>query len=117
MPKFTTPIWAYLPNSLTQRATSWSEFSDTGTSSPRRSHWDSGPGGTRPTTARRVHLSLDADHVPAAKAHTAIDVSGDGSQIEARLAAAGIPFTAGEFTGLRVVNCKDPAGNLWELRG
>jgi catechol 2,3-dioxygenase-like lactoylglutathione lyase family enzyme len=63
----------------------------------------------------QVHLSLDPKHVPAAMAHTAIDVSGEG--IEARLTAAGIPFTAGEFGGNRVVNCKDPAGNGWELRG
>jgi hypothetical protein len=41
------------------------------------------------------------------------DASGE---IEARLAAAGIPFTAGEFIGNRVVNCKDPAGNGWEPR-
>ncbi|MGF7236774.1 MAG: VOC family protein [Frankia sp.] len=65
----------------------------------------------------QVHLSLDPDHVPAAKAHTAIDVSGECAEIESRLAAADVPFTAGEFNGGRVVICKDPAGNGWELRG
>jgi catechol 2,3-dioxygenase-like lactoylglutathione lyase family enzyme len=64
----------------------------------------------------QVHLSLDPDHAPAAKAHTAIDVSGESADVEARLSAAGIPYTAGEFIGNRVVNCKDPAGNGWELR-
>jgi hypothetical protein len=65
----------------------------------------------------QVHLSLDPDHVPAAMAHTAIDVRGECREIEERLVAAGTPFTAGEFGGVRVVQCKDPAGNSWELRG
>ena len=63
-----------------------------------------------------MHLSLDPDHVPAGKAHTAIEVTGESARVEAMLTAAGIPFTAGEFNGNRVVNCKDPAGNGWELR-
>lgn len=65
----------------------------------------------------QVHLSLDPDHAPAAKAHTAIDVGAECAEIESRLAAAGIPFTAGEFDGRRIVICRDPAGNGWELRG
>lgn len=65
----------------------------------------------------QVHLILDPDHVPAAKAHTAIDVSGECADIESRLTAKGISFTAGEFDGRRVVICRDPAGNGWELRG
>ncbi|MGO8861401.1 MAG: VOC family protein [Acidimicrobiales bacterium] len=65
----------------------------------------------------QVHLSPDPDHRPADKAHTAIDVRGECDEIVARLTAAGVPFTAGEFDGLRLVVCKDPAGNGWELRG
>jgi len=65
----------------------------------------------------QVHLSLDPDHRPAAQAHTAIDVSGESEAIEERLNAAGVPFTAGDFDGLRLLICKDPAGNGWELRG
>ncbi|ABW13175.1 conserved hypothetical protein [Parafrankia sp. EAN1pec] len=65
----------------------------------------------------QIHLSLDPDHVPAAKAHTAIEVGADCAAIEARLTAAGIPFTAGDFDGRRIVICRDPAGNGWELRG
>jgi catechol 2,3-dioxygenase-like lactoylglutathione lyase family enzyme len=65
----------------------------------------------------QVHLSLDPEHRPAARAHTAIDISGECEAIEARLTAAGIEFTAGDSNGQRIVNCADPAGNKWELRG
>jgi hypothetical protein len=65
----------------------------------------------------QVHLSLDPEHRPAAQAHTAIDVKGECDAIEARLTAAGIDFSAGTFHGNRLVTCKDPAGNGWELRG
>jgi catechol 2,3-dioxygenase-like lactoylglutathione lyase family enzyme len=65
----------------------------------------------------QIHLSLDPDHRPAEMAHTAIDIRGECDAIEARLGAAGVPFTAAEFDGQRLVNCKDPAGNGWELRG
>ncbi len=64
----------------------------------------------------QVHLSLDPGHTPAAMAHTAIDVSGESEAIQTRLSAAGIPFKAAEFDGNRIVLCKDPAGNRWELR-
>jgi hypothetical protein len=64
----------------------------------------------------QVHLSPDPEHRPADKAHTAIEVSGECDAIEARLNAAGTAFTAGEFGGQRLVFCKDPAGNAWELR-
>jgi catechol 2,3-dioxygenase-like lactoylglutathione lyase family enzyme len=64
----------------------------------------------------QVHLSLDPGHVPAERAHTAIEVPGQSGEIERRLTAAGVPFSSGEFDGIRVVNCKDPAGNGWELR-
>lgn len=78
--------------------------------SARGARWFEADDGTQ------VHLSLDSDHIPAAKAHTAIDVTGESAEIESRLAAADIPFTAGEFGGIRLVICKDPAGNGWELR-
>ncbi len=64
----------------------------------------------------QVHLSLDPDHRPAARAHTAIDVSSEREAIEGRLTDAGIPFKTSEFNGNRIVICKDPAGNGWELR-
>jgi hypothetical protein len=64
----------------------------------------------------QIHLSIDPDHRPAARAHTAIEVD-DG--IEGRLTAADIPYrSAGSAgpDGLTVVFCADPAGNQWELR-
>jgi hypothetical protein len=65
----------------------------------------------------QVHLSLDTDHVPASMAHTAIDISGESREVERRLSDAGIPFKTAEFDGNRILLCKDPAGNRWELRG
>ena len=61
----------------------------------------------------QIHLSIDPDHRPAARAHTAIDVDGE---IESRLHASDIAFQSAERDNLRVVNCEDPAGNRWELR-
>jgi hypothetical protein len=64
----------------------------------------------------QVHLSLDPNHVPAERAHTAISISGEGNLIETRLTDAGVPFTATDFDGNHITLCKDPAGNRWELR-
>jgi hypothetical protein len=65
----------------------------------------------------QVHLSLDASHVPAAMAHTALNVRGESDAIADRLTKAGIRFKAAEFDGNQIILCKDPAGNRWELRG
>jgi catechol 2,3-dioxygenase-like lactoylglutathione lyase family enzyme len=65
----------------------------------------------------QVHLSLDPDHTPAAKAHTAIEVGGESDAIAERLTDAGVRFKDTEFDGNRIILCKDPAGNRWELRG
>ena len=64
----------------------------------------------------QVHLSLDPAHTPAGMAHTAIDVRGESDAIAARLNHAGIRFKTAEFDGKRIILCKDPAGNRWELR-
>lgn len=61
----------------------------------------------------QIHLSLDPDHRPAARAHTAIEVD---EGIEARLAAADVPYHSAGRDGVAVVFCADPAGNQWELR-
>jgi catechol 2,3-dioxygenase-like lactoylglutathione lyase family enzyme len=66
----------------------------------------------------QVHLSADPEHRPAARAHVAIEYGAQLSDVEQRLRQAEVPFDAGERPGFpRVVNCRDPAGNLWELRG
>ncbi|CAI7975218.1 Glyoxalase [Frankia sp. Hr75.2] len=64
----------------------------------------------------QVHLSVDPDHRPAARAHTAIHVGEETTVIEARLDAAGIPYSVVTIDGVRAVFCNDPAGNRWELR-
>jgi catechol 2,3-dioxygenase-like lactoylglutathione lyase family enzyme len=61
----------------------------------------------------QIHLSVDPDHRPAARAHTAIEVD---AGIEDRLHAAGVAFTSGGRGDLTVMFCDDPAGNHWELR-
>ncbi|MBX6390641.1 MAG: glyoxalase [Frankia sp.] len=61
-----------------------------------------------------IHLSVDPEHRPAARAHTAIEVD---DEIEARLEAAGIAYRHSRgFADVAVTFCTDPAGNLWELR-
>lgn len=65
-----------------------------------------------------VHLSVDPDHRPAARAHVAIAYGPALAGIEDRLRQAEIRFDSGNLAGFpRVVMCRDPAGNLWELRG
>ena len=65
----------------------------------------------------QIHLSVDPDHRPAAMAHVAVDF-GDGlDSLEQRLLNAGVMYKSGEFDGTGILNCLDPAGNRWELRG
>jgi hypothetical protein len=40
----------------------------------------------------QVHLSVDPDHRPAARAHTAIELMGRSADVERRLGEAGIEF-------------------------
>jgi hypothetical protein len=61
----------------------------------------------------QIHLSIDADHRPAARAHTAIEVD---EGIEGRLTAAGVGYRSADRDGLVILFCADPAGNHWELR-
>lgn len=65
----------------------------------------------------QVHLSLDPEHQPAARAHTAIEFGDDLDAVAARLRGAGVEFGDNEFDGRRILFCQDPAGNRWELRG
>lgn len=66
----------------------------------------------------QVHLSVDPEHQPAAKAHVAIEFGSALTEVEERLAKADIDFDQGQMEGFpRVITCRDPAGNRWELRG
>jgi catechol 2,3-dioxygenase-like lactoylglutathione lyase family enzyme len=66
----------------------------------------------------QVHLSLDPEHRPAARAHVAIEFGAALADVEDRLRARAVEFDVGGLAGFpRVVTCRDPGGNLWELRG
>jgi catechol 2,3-dioxygenase-like lactoylglutathione lyase family enzyme len=66
----------------------------------------------------QVHLSPDPEHRAAARAHVAVAYGSDLGSVEDRLRGAEIDFEGGALPGSpRVVMCRDPAGNLWELRG
>ena len=65
----------------------------------------------------QVHLSEDPDHRPAQRAHVAVDFGDQLDTVAQRLRAAGTEYTTGSNPELAVLNCCDPAGNRWELRG
>lgn len=65
---------------------------------------------------KQIHLSEDAEHRAAERAHVAVDVD-DVVGLERVLDQAGYEFRTGEGVGQRIVFCRDPAGNNWELRG
>jgi catechol 2,3-dioxygenase-like lactoylglutathione lyase family enzyme len=63
----------------------------------------------------QVHISVDADHTPARRAHVAIELD-DVEAAKHKAVAAGGKVDESEFDGVRVVFCRDPGGNRWELR-
>jgi catechol 2,3-dioxygenase-like lactoylglutathione lyase family enzyme len=66
----------------------------------------------------QVHLSPDPDHHPAARAHVAVGFGPDLDLVEVRLKEAAVDFNRGQRDGFPpIILCRDPAGNLWELRG
>jgi catechol 2,3-dioxygenase-like lactoylglutathione lyase family enzyme len=66
----------------------------------------------------QVHLSEDPDHRPAARAHVAIDVGDELDTIGRRFAEHGLePPSKRTRPDVVVLDCTDPAGNRWELRG
>lgn len=74
-------------------------------------HWFEADDGSQ------VHLTLDPDHAPSARAHTAIRLDDALDPTIARLEASGVTTRTIEFDGDRHVFATDPAGNLWELIG
>jgi catechol 2,3-dioxygenase-like lactoylglutathione lyase family enzyme len=74
-------------------------------------HWFEADDGTQ------VHLSEDPEHRPAARAHVAVDFGAGLDELAGRLTAAECAFTDSAGLGARVLNCTDPSGNRWELRG
>jgi len=75
-------------------------------------HWFEADDGSQ------IHLSADPDHRAARRAHTAIEYGSGLDGVLARISEAGVDFSESLRPGFpRVVTCRDPAGNLWELRG
>ncbi len=73
--------------------------------------WFSADDGTQ------VHLTVDPDHSPSSRAHTAIRLGDALDETIEALEQAGHPCRGIEFDGDRHVFATDPAGNLWELIG
>ena len=66
----------------------------------------------------QIHLGVDPDHRPAARAHVAMAFGTGLEDVERRLEERGIGYDSGQRPGFpRVLICLDPAGNRWELRG
>ncbi|MDE3205176.1 MAG: glyoxalase [Acidobacteriota bacterium] len=65
-----------------------------------------------------VHLSDDPEHRAAKRAHVAVVVGEMLAAIRDRLAATAVEYRSFDREGFPpIVTCRDPAGNLWELRG
>lgn len=64
----------------------------------------------------QVHLSVDPEHRAPARAHTAIELTGQTAEVERRLGEAGIEFKTFGDPDKPTLFCADPAGNRWELR-
>ena len=66
----------------------------------------------------QVHIGIDPDHRPAARAHVAGSFGTRLGDVERRLSEKGIEFVSSTQPGFPwVLFCEDPAGNRWELRG
>ena len=66
----------------------------------------------------QVHLSADPEHRPAGRAHVAVEYGAALGDVEERLRAASVDFKRAGLPGFPpILTCRDPAGNLWELRG
>ncbi|MGH9075139.1 MAG: VOC family protein [Acidimicrobiales bacterium] len=66
---------------------------------------------------RQIHLSVDPEHRPAARAHVAVWLGDDLTATEERLSRSGVECKAMDREERRVVFTQDPAGNRWELTG
>jgi hypothetical protein len=66
---------------------------------------------------RQIHLSVDPEHRPAARAHVAVWLGDELAPTEVRLSRSGFEWKAMDSAVRRVVFTRDPAGNRWELTG
>jgi catechol 2,3-dioxygenase-like lactoylglutathione lyase family enzyme len=76
-----------------------------------RATWFEGEDGVQ------IHLSVDPEHRAPARAHVAMAFGDDLGALEERLLAAEVKVNVLRAEPMRVVGCRDPSGNLWELRG
>lgn len=78
---------------------------------PATARWFEGEDGAQ------VHLSEDPEHRAPARAHVAVVIGDELPALERRLDDGGHHYDVANIQDRRVVLCRDPAGNLWELRG
>ncbi len=74
-------------------------------------HWFEADDGTQ------VHLTVDPEHHPSKRAHTAIYLGERLDPVIAQVEASGQEVFEITNDGRRQVFAHDPAGNLWELIG
>jgi catechol 2,3-dioxygenase-like lactoylglutathione lyase family enzyme len=66
----------------------------------------------------QVHVGVDPDHRPAARAHVAVAFGPGLADVEHHLKEKGIDYNSSQTPGFpSTIFCQDPAGNRWELRG
>ncbi len=65
----------------------------------------------------QVHLTVDPEHHPSGRAHTAVRLDEALDGVVEQLEATGQTPRTVTFDGDRHVFTTDPAGNLWELIG
>ena len=71
------------------------------------------------TDGSQIHLSEDPDHHAPARAHVAVEFDrADLEEVEGRLRSGGSEYSGfDDRPGFpKVLQVRDPAGNLWELR-
>lgn len=66
---------------------------------------------------KQIHLSEDAEHRPAARAHVAVELGDSLGRLAEKFDDTHYRYRSVDSDGRRTVLCKDPSGNRWELRG
>ena len=112
-----TPIWGSRRISQTPKPTFSSASWAIGDSNHPKAAADFGARWFEADDGTQVHLSLDpAPRTGGDGAHRHRGGRRIARRLQTRLTDAGVRFKIAEFDGNRIILCKDPAGNRWELR-